>query len=88
MALYGCTYAPNLKLGLQRTFVDTIGKDVTWLENRCNSLIFSVEARAGIEPAHTGFADQRITTLLPRRFLRVRKLTGVETVSNAVCCQI
>ena len=26
-----------------------------------------VEARAGIEPAHTGFADQCITTLLPRR---------------------
>lgn len=25
-----------------------------------------VEARAGIEPAHTGFADQCITTLLPR----------------------
>ena len=31
------------------------------------SLIINVEARAGIEPAHTGFADQCITTLLPRR---------------------
>ncbi len=28
-----------------------------------------VEARAGIEPAHTGFADQCITTLLPRHAL-------------------
>ena len=32
-----------------------------------------MEARAGIEPAHTGFADQCITTLLPRRFLFRRR---------------
>jgi hypothetical protein len=31
-----------------------------------NSLRIKVEAGAGIEPAHTGFADQCITTLLPR----------------------
>ena len=36
---------------------------------RLETLILLVEARAGIEPAHTGFADQCITTLLPRHAL-------------------
>ena len=39
-------------------------------------LIFNVEARAGIEPAHTGFADQCITTLLPRHARKRREGSG------------
>ena len=35
-----------------------------------------VEARAGIEPAHTGFADQCITTLLPRHARKRREGSG------------
>ena len=42
------------------------------LEGRQNSLIYGMEARAGIEPAHTGFANQCITTLLPRQARCVR----------------
>ncbi len=35
-----------------------------------------MEARAGIEPAHTGFADQCITTLLPRHARKRREGSG------------
>jgi hypothetical protein len=38
-----------------------------------NPLFYKMEARAGIEPAHTGFANQCITTLLPRQALCVRE---------------
>ena len=47
-----------------------------------------VEARAGIEPAHTGFADQCITTLLPRHgnllWFEDVKLVGVGGVSTGL----
>ncbi len=46
-----------------------------------------MEAEAGIEPAHTGFADQCITTLLPRHgYLvlceKLEKLNGLGVVST------
>ena len=40
-----------------------------------NPLFYKVEARAGIEPAHTGFANQCITTLLPRQTLFERSMS-------------
>ena len=33
---------------------------------RQNKLLKSLEARAGIEPAHKGFADLSLTTWVPR----------------------
>lgn len=53
--------------------------------------IFSVEARAGIEPAHTGFANQCITTLLPRQALsakiHINRGTGaVNPVKMSLAC--
>ncbi len=47
-------------------------------------LIYQVEARAGIEPAHTGFADQCITTLLPRH----SPFSGAETRRWLLRCQL
>ena len=47
-----------------------------------------MEAGAGIEPAHTGFADQCITTLLPRHgnllWFEDVKLVGVGGVSTGL----
>ena len=41
-----------------------------------------MEARAGIEPAHTGFANQCITTLLPRQALCVRIVNLVRVLRD------
>jgi hypothetical protein len=71
--------------GMSSTMVEyVLTSFLTFRPAALEPLIFQVEARAGIEPAHTGFADQCITTLLPRH----SPFSGAETRRWLLRCQL
>lgn len=69
--MFGLLLTTNEDFKPPETSLDVVERVLTFVLTFAvslrKSLIIRREARAGIEPAHTGFADQCITTLLPRR---------------------